>query len=52
VQKKKLHEKTEINVLWHNTSFPSDYGGYKQGCRLLFASHIGHNVILKEEKKA
>jgi len=23
----------------------------KQGCRLLFASHIGHNVIRKEEKK-
>jgi hypothetical protein len=23
-----------------------------QGCRLLFASHIGHNVIRKEEKKA
>jgi hypothetical protein len=22
----------------------------KQGCRLLFASHIGHNVIRKEEK--
>jgi hypothetical protein len=28
-----------------------DYGGYKQGCRLLFNSHIGHNVIRKEEKK-
>jgi len=24
----------------------------KKGCRLLFASHIGHNVIWKEEKKA
>jgi hypothetical protein len=24
----------------------------KQGCRLLFASHIGHNVIRKKEKKA
>jgi hypothetical protein len=24
----------------------------KQGCRLLFATHIGHNVIRKEEKKA
>ena len=24
----------------------------KQGCRLLFASHIGHNGIRKEEKKA
>jgi len=24
----------------------------KQGCRLLFASHIGHNVIRKEETKA
>jgi hypothetical protein len=23
----------------------------KQGCRLLFASHIGYNVIRKEEKK-
>jgi len=28
-----------------------DYGGQKQGCRLLFASHIGH-VIRIEEKKA
>jgi hypothetical protein len=32
------------------SSFASDYGK-KQGCRLLFASHIGHNVIRKEEKK-
>jgi hypothetical protein len=24
----------------------------KQGCSLLFASHIGRNVIRKEEKKA
>jgi hypothetical protein len=24
----------------------------KQGCRLLFASHIDHNVIRKREKKA
>jgi hypothetical protein len=24
----------------------------KQGCRLLFASHIGHNVTRTEEKKA
>jgi hypothetical protein len=24
----------------------------KKGCRLLFASHIGHIVIRKEEKKA
>jgi hypothetical protein len=29
-----------------------DYGGYKQGCPLLFASHIGRNVTRKEEKKA
>jgi hypothetical protein len=28
------------------------YGGQKQGYRLMFASHIGHNVIRKEEKKA
>jgi hypothetical protein len=27
-------------------------GGYKESCHLLFASHIGHNVIRKEEKKA
>jgi hypothetical protein len=26
--------------------------GKKQGCRLLFASHIGSNAIQKEEKKA
>jgi hypothetical protein len=24
----------------------------KHGCHLLFASHIGHNIIQKEEKKA
>jgi hypothetical protein len=24
----------------------------KQGCRLLFASHVGRNIIGKEEKKA
>jgi hypothetical protein len=24
----------------------------KKGCRLLFDSHIGHNVVRKEEKKA
>jgi len=29
-----------------------DYGGQKQDCRLLFATHIGHKVIRKEEKKA
>jgi hypothetical protein len=29
----------------------SDYCGYKNGFRLLFASQIGHNVIRKEEKK-
>jgi hypothetical protein len=29
-----------------------DYGGLQQDCRLLFASHIGHNVIQKEENKA
>jgi len=34
------------------SSCACDYGGLKQGCRLLFASHIGHNVIRKEEKKA
>jgi hypothetical protein len=60
---KKTAGKTELNVLWHSTGFPSGlsdfcqffacgYGGYKQGCRLLFASHIGHNVIRKEEKIA
>jgi hypothetical protein len=34
------------------SSCACDCGGQKQGCRLLFASHIGHNVIRKEEKKA
>jgi hypothetical protein len=34
------------------SSCACDYGGQKQGCRLLFASHIGRNVIRKEEKKA
>jgi len=33
------------------SSCACEYGGYKQGCRLLFASHIGHNVIQKEEKR-
>jgi hypothetical protein len=27
-------------------------GDKKQGCLLQFASHIGHNAIRKEEKKA
>jgi hypothetical protein len=64
--RKKTARKTELNVLWHSTGFPQvcqffcqfcvsycacDYGGQKQGRRLLFASHIGHNVIPKEEKK-
>jgi len=34
------------------SSCACEYGGQKEGCRLLFASHIGHNAILKEEKKA
>jgi len=33
------------------SSCACDYGGQKQGRRLLFASHIGHNVIPKVEKK-
>jgi hypothetical protein len=32
------------------SSCACDCGGNKQGCRLLFASHIGHNVIRKEER--
>jgi hypothetical protein len=28
-----------------------DCGGHKKGCRLLFANHIGQNVIRKEGKK-
>jgi hypothetical protein len=34
------------------SSCACDYVGQKQGGRLLFANHIGHNVIRKEEKKA
>jgi hypothetical protein len=34
------------------SSFACDYGGCENVYRLLFASHIGHNVIRKEEKKA
>ena len=34
------------------SSCACDYGGYIQGCRLLLASHIGHNVVRTEEKKA
>ena len=33
------------------SSCACDYGGKKQGCRLLFGSHIGHNVIRKESVK-
>jgi hypothetical protein len=65
--KKKTARKTELNVLWHSTGFPSGFSfsssvvciflcvslwWIKQGLRLLFASHIGLNVIRKEEKKA
>jgi len=66
---KKLHEKNELNVLWHSTGFPIRFVSFllvsstfilarvsmadkKKGCRLLFASHISHNVIQKDEKKA
>jgi len=65
---KKIARKTELNVLWHSTGFPSGLSVFlvssvcllvrvtvvdkKKGCRLLFASHIGHNVTRKEEKKA
>jgi hypothetical protein len=31
------------------SSCACDCGGWKQGCRLLFASHLGRNVIWKEE---
>jgi hypothetical protein len=34
------------------SSWACDCDGYKQGSRLLFANHIGHNVNRKEEKKA
>jgi len=34
------------------SSCACDYGGLKPGCRLLFGSHIGHNVTRKEERKA
>jgi hypothetical protein len=33
------------------SSCACDYGGLKQGCHLLFANHIGHHFIRKEEKK-
>jgi hypothetical protein len=33
------------------SSCACDYGGQKQGCRLLFASHIGHNVIRKKKRR-
>jgi hypothetical protein len=64
---KKTARKTEPNVLWHSTGFPSGLSVFlassvcvlvrvtmveKQGCRLLFAGHIGHNVIRIEKKKA
>jgi hypothetical protein len=34
------------------SSCACDYGGKEQGCRFLFSSHIGHNIMRKEEKKA
>jgi hypothetical protein len=34
------------------SSFAFDYDGQKQGHCLLFAMHIGHNFVRKEEKKA
>jgi hypothetical protein len=37
---------------FYASSCACDISGKKQGCRLLFASHIGPNVIRKEEKKA
>jgi hypothetical protein len=64
---KKTARKIKLNVLWLSTGFPSglsvfcqicvssfacDCSGYKQGCRLLLANHIGHNFVRKEEKKA
>jgi hypothetical protein len=51
---KKNCTKTELNVLWHSTVFPSGLSVFCQFCvpsSLLFASHIGDNVR-KEEKKA
>jgi len=66
--KKKTARKTELNVLWHSTGFPSRLPVFfvssvclllrvtvvdkNKAVVLLFASHIGHNVIRKEEKKA
>jgi len=34
------------------SSCACDCGGYKQGCRLLFASHIGHNGDHKKRKES
>ena len=33
------------------SSCACDYGGLKQGCRLLFASHIGHKLSEKKKRK-
>jgi hypothetical protein len=60
---KRTVQKTELDVLWHSTNFRIRLvssvcllvrvtGGQKQGGCLPLASHIGHNVIRKEEKKA
>jgi hypothetical protein len=46
------HQVCQFFCHFYVSSFACDYGGYKQGCRLLFASHIGQNVNRKEEKKA
>jgi len=57
---KKTARATELNVLWHNTGFPSGLSVFfvspvswkkKQGCHLLSVSHIDHTIIRKEEKK-
>jgi len=33
------------------SSCACDYDGYKEGCYLLFASHIGHNVFENWKRK-
>jgi hypothetical protein len=39
-------------LIFHQHTEAKDVITSKQGCRFLFASHIGHNVIRKEEEKA
>jgi hypothetical protein len=45
------HQICQFFCQFYVSSCACDYGRGKQSCRLLYASHIDHNVIQKKEKK-